>query len=163
MTDLPVMLMGQDPGPHWSGGGRRLALYPKPVGCAGWNLWRLTGLTEREYIRTARRNLFDDYPGRWNAGRAAYRAREIEPELDGYRVVVMGWKVAEAFCIERPRCDYLEWFRTPVRDIAMAVHPHPSGLNRVLNTGDMRSRCEAFLREALGAGSDADMSDVRVD
>lgn len=82
------------------------ALYPDPVGCAGWRLWQMTGLSREAYLSIDRRNLDDlDLPLK-----------------GGDTVVLLGDEVRRAFRLPK-------LFLHPiVRDgVTYRQVPHPSG------------------------------------
>ena len=50
----PIILGVQNPYPGE-------ALYPSPVGCAGWRLWQMSGMAREHYLEVFdRRNLWED-------------------------------------------------------------------------------------------------------
>lgn len=125
------------------------ALWPAPVGVAGWRLWRMaherTGVTRWQWIcGTERTNLCTLT---WDRGLAIERARALVPRLEGHTALLLGIDVVAAFraIVDAPLLRPLEplpgrpWF-----DI-----PHPSGLNRWYNDAAHRVATELLLEDLV--------------
>lgn len=110
----------------------KFALWPAPVGCAGWRLWKMLengfGVTVRQYLSWfERRNLVSERE--WSSAVARAAARELRPELAGRRVAVFGRQVWDA--LRLPRVTPLDGL-THGQTTLLYV-PHPSGLSRWYN------------------------------
>lgn len=121
------------------------ALYPAPVNCAGWRLWKMlwarTSVTEEEYVeRFDRRNLLQTRE--WKAARARDAAVALEPELLGRRVVVLGTAVRDAF-----RLPPVLVKPVSLRGITWRQLPHPSGRCRWYNDPKNRAVAGLLLEE----------------
>lgn len=129
---------------RWSG------LEPEPGGTRyGQWYWPLVEAFEC-------RNLIERYPGPQGRGAAfpldlaREAARELIPDMDGRRVVLLGSRLPRALYLEE---SPFEWRDVDVTEsgfhMRYAVIPHPSGLNRVYNDPVNVERASATLREAL--------------
>lgn len=148
MSDARPLLVGES-NPY--GSAAEWALYPEPRGCSGDRLCRVVmGLQPEEYLRRFERtNLCR---GEFVLSDARHRAVEILSEPEPRTLVLLGAKVALAFCVQ------FEPFRvTRVRPVGMVfgpptwpvvVLPHPSGRCRTWNSAGAIDRARAALREA---------------
>lgn len=132
----------------------RRALWPAPVGCAGWNLWRLTaartGCTEMDYARAFHRyNLVE--AGLWDTKMARWRWDQIEAEvLEGFdTIVLLGAAVRRAL---RVMTEEIHISRS------MICLPHPSGLNRWYNVAANRAMVEVVMEELYVEATGAPIS-----
>lgn len=108
------------------------ALWPEPVGCSGWHLWKMIhevcGMTAEEYVQLFdRMNLVEGED--WNFRRARRAAKKLVPNLRGREVAVLGRETMRAI---GPRG--LAPCQSVRHEGATLVYlPHPSGLNRWYN------------------------------
>jgi hypothetical protein len=141
-----LVLVGEAPGAVSIRHRPELAL----TGSTGRNIARLTQVGWAEYLRhTDRRNLFYDPQDPWPTAKARDAARSLEPTLDGLWVVLLGARVADAFGLGGlPHYEWMdaEW---PASRAVVALAPHPSGRNRVLNDPTERARFGVFMRAAI--------------
>lgn len=151
--------------------GERLArwagLEPQPGGTRyGQWYWSLVEAFEC-------RNLLERYPGPQGKGAALpmgparAAAAELEAELDGRRVVLLGSRLPAALSLPWP-APMFEWYTSPRRiptntlpmedgehvlrlgtEFEYAVIPHPSGLNRTYNDPLNVRAASAVLRRCL--------------
>lgn len=128
----------------------RIALYPSPVNCTGWRLWRMlherTGADEQTYCDGfERHNLLAKRD--WDRPLARARAEEFLPYLVGRRVVLLGSEVRAAFRLPPVLV-------TPVLDrgVTWRQLPHPSGRCRWYNDPKNRAVAGLLLEEELRAG-----------
>lgn len=135
------LLVGED-NPHGSNPAH--ALYPSPVGCAGWRLCvKIMGLSEDDYLeRFDRMNLC---AGRWSAGEARDRAKDVLAEAYRPAIVLLGAKVCRAFDVTYAPFSALTRTATARR---LVVLPHPSGRCRLWNESGAYERAREVLREA---------------
>jgi hypothetical protein len=128
----------------------KYALYPLPVGCAGYRLYEMLreadpSVRMHDYVhRFERINLVS---GPWDVGRARSRAEELRPSLAGVHVVLLGRPVAWAFEVD-PRCSVCNFDD----DAIFHLLPHPSGRNLLYNDPGRR-RAAGELLARLYAGS----------
>jgi hypothetical protein len=123
------------------------ALYPLPVGCTGNRLFEMLReadplVTMSGYARRFERlNLV---VGRWDAGKANVRAREMMPALIGRNVVLLGREVARAFGFD----SFGPVAERRTKDGAIFhLLPHPSGRNPLYNDpGRRRAAGELLAR-----------------
>jgi hypothetical protein len=120
-----------------------MALYPEPVGCTGWNLWRLlnarTGATIHDYLNTFHRyNLGQET--KWHIENARTHWESIEESLttEFDTIVLLGAAVRRAAGLLLPQ---LYVSRTVI------CIPHPSGLNRWYNDETNRQIVEIIMEE----------------
>ena len=130
------------------------ALYPMPVGCAGWRYaTRVAGVPQDYHLATWRTNLCT---GKWSMKEARHRAqRLLDPFETPWDVVIMlGRKVAEAFqyrgepfthAARQTLCDVMG---DDPRAVQLVYIPHPSGLNREWQKPGAYERARAVLSEA---------------
>lgn len=150
------LFIGEAPSPSTS----RFGSHPL-VGMTGARLAAWAGVSPAEFRRRCGCvNLFDRVPQRWDRRSAEDRAAWLWVELckphDGTGrelrgvdvVVLLGDKVADAF-----RCRSVRPFTvSQTSGPAIAVMPHPSGLNHYWNDEANVRRAERFLRRLLGTG-----------
>lgn len=129
-------------------------------GSAGANLLKLTGLTEREYMRAfARGNLHYQYTD-MSLG-SCLRAREAAAMVELFHdlsmpFILCGNDVSRVFGITIP---WHEWHY--IRERWWARTPHPSGRNRWYNDPLHVRQAEAFWRRtASGKGIEVAMEEV---
>jgi hypothetical protein len=117
------------------------------TGQSGRTLARLAGVGLLVFcIRVERVNVVDR-PAQWrDKGLVAIRVAEIRRAMRGRRVVLLGTRVAEAFGYEQGTLPWWEW-RATDHGGSVAMAPHPSGRNRLLNQQSVRERYAAFMRE----------------
>lgn len=125
---MKPLLVGED-NPY--GSDSEFALYPSPVGCAGWRLCTMIlGLAEGDYLeRFDRVNLC---PSRWDKAYAEARAEEIMAS-DRLVIVLFGAKVREAFGVDRSAVFSTIARSQPVIGRRFVVLPHPSGRCTIWN------------------------------
>jgi hypothetical protein len=121
----------------------RRALFPSPVGCTGWRIWKMlnarTGARRGQYLQAFHRiNLITS--GNWHDGDAARNWRSIEEEVYARydTVVLFGKAVQRAVGIS---CGDVMITRS------LICVPHPSGLNRWYNSDFNRQIVELLLEE----------------
>lgn len=148
-SDLTIV--GQAPGTH-PRYEPKYALFPYPPGCAGWRLWKMTGLSRAEYVALDRRNLLNHFPGSgFPVSEARAAAEAMTPSLSGRRVLLLGTGVACAFGLNPTPASYLSWVDTTT-GLRVAVVPHPSGRNRWYNDPANGEAARAFLTAACASG-----------
>jgi uracil-DNA glycosylase len=119
---------------------QRYALYHWPRHASGNRLREHLGLTDQQYVRLRKMNLCT---GKWTK-EAAHAGAMLELHLRKWDVIVMlGKKVREAFDQKIPFFTATE-VPTGTRLISL---PHPSGLNRLWNEPDARSKARALVRQ----------------
>lgn len=118
------------------------ALFPLPVGCAGWRLChKILALPRRTYLkRFERTNLVQGT--RWSMPAARERAQELQRRVDA-SLVLFGSKVAQAFGyafapLSRPTDRVL-------------ILPHPSGRCRMWSTPGLTEAARFAVRSLAGA------------
>lgn len=113
----------------------KYALYPLPEQAAGARLARILQLSKTSYLRAYdRENLC---PMAWSMKVARENARRIDEARAGV-VVLLGRKVATAFCLEKA---------PPYTAVGRyVILPHPSGLNRVWADPTAAVRAREVLR-----------------
>lgn len=132
------------------------ALYPYPVGCAGWRLWQLSELSRHDYMHLARVNVMPHDVPRWRKKLARELAHDIDqqyPEPD-CALVLCGARVAEAFdlepaTVERPAELYDADGQAALGAWRFLVIPHPSGRNLLWNNQWVVQSVRAALRRLL--------------
>ena len=154
------VLVGECPPPGANLRSHR-ALYPLPVGCAGYRLWEMTGLDVPEYLeKFIRFNLLTDptYAKKWSADAARWAAGSLGQSglLQGRFVVLLGAKVRDAFGIpaDWATCTWHGGISHPLakfRCLRFALLPHPSGRNLGYNDEANKRRAAKFLRELARA------------
>lgn len=133
------------------------ALYPAPVGVAGWRLWTMmdqaAGLPRSEYVRIFdRRNLVR---GDWRRDLAATNAAVMfrKQRIDECRVVLCGAQVVEAFRKAGAKVDeqpHFTWFRPGPSPLGKwAIIPHPSGRSHTWNDKAVRDAAKIFFAELV--------------
>lgn len=164
MPELPIII-GEAP----SKSGDRYHSFPLS-GAVGEKLCTMAGLRpDDEGSRYGRyywalreafdcMNLIERYPGSQGDGAAfpmdRARARIAEPELieelRGRVVVLLGVRLRDVFFSDT-KPDFFKWRDTQVggAPVKAVVIPHPSGLNRLYNAHEMRSRAGKTLRDAV--------------
>ena len=122
------------------------ALHPKFPGSTGERLWRMTGLTEAQYVRVfVRDNLFMSHEKSRSVERRRQAARAVIHRLNGRYaipdiwVVALGKTVAAAFGMSDTQAPLVWAGRT-------VLVPHPSGLNRWYNDPSNVTRATEFMR-----------------
>ncbi len=139
---MKLVLIGEAPGRESIRERPSLAL----TGSSGKALCAIAGWDWLDYLRlTERYNLFLDPQPRWNAAAAIDSAHELELMLEGRSIILLGAKVAEAF--DASRDPLYTWLHFDWADVARI--PHPSGRNRVWNSGAERRQASEFLRFLL--------------
>lgn len=133
------------------------ALYPAPIGCAGWRLCHeVLGLRDVTYLGSFERvNLL---AGKWSVpaareAAAAIRFRHEGDLTDPLRqtrpaIILLGRKVADAFEIhDHSPAPYVSMKHAP---LTLVLLPHPSGLCRRWGAElDLVERCREALRKVL--------------
>lgn len=126
------------------------ALWPAPVNCAGWRLWKMleerAGVTPNEYARGfVRRNLCAGTEYDRKLARA--QAETLLEELQGRVVVVLGAAVRDAFrlppVLVKPILD---------RGVTFRQLPHPSGRCRWYNDPKHRKVAGLLLEQEYERG-----------
>lgn len=153
--DLPMpsgLIIGEQPGAARRGEGH-FAMWPWPPSSAGGRLLEFSGMPVEEYVtRLARTNLFQTKVARWSLARAEGRAiflvaqykSQHNEERKWPRFVLCGRKVAHAFGM-----DQYPWFEKVYDEgVAYVVIPHPSGLNLMYNSPEVRAKAGAAVRWA---------------
>lgn len=124
-----------------------LALWPAPVGCAGWRLWQLLRrrrptASRSEYCKAFdRRNLCMGSWSRRDAARAA-RTMAESGEFAGRTVLLLGEEVRAAFGVRKLYVEPQESGGVVYRQL-----PHPSGLCRYYNDPDFADVAALLLEE----------------
>lgn len=120
------------------------ALAPHPPGCAGWNLWKISDLSMREYEEAFdRRNLMT----KWDSGKAHEAGRQFHNSLPrGSNVIVLGQAVKEALGLR----DAVIVHPTEIDGITYRVIPHPSGRNLFYNNPINRMMIRILLQWSIG-------------
>lgn len=170
-VECPVLFVGED---NPQSADPRHALYPYPVGCAGYNLAeKITGVGSAHHIATWRTNLCNPT---WSAPKARERARElIYAEGVPWRVIIMlGRKVAGAFAevsggaqddlephvpaqpfttarVLRRVCQHPGPGRADLDWTTLVSLPRPSGRCREWNSPNCVQRARALLAHAAPA------------
>ena len=150
----PVLLLGED-NPY--GSDPSFSLYCHPPRCAGYNLRRILGLPEDQYLALHRANLCD---GTWANKRARERAAELLVPCSPHPVIVMlGRKVTDAVRRAAMIDEDIVPFSTKgcCPGFTLVSLPHPSGRNAAAWSGSARERARQILRElvpSLPWGSD---------
>ena len=137
-----VLLLGED-NPY--GSDPSFSLYCYPPRCAGYNLRRILGLPQHQYLGLHRANLCD---GTWSNKRARERASELLVPLSPHPVIVMlGRKVTDAM----RRAAMIEADIVPFSTtgccpgLTLVSLPHPSGRNAALWNPQARKRTREIL------------------
>lgn len=126
----------------------RHALYPSPVNCTGWRLWKMlharTGASPEEYLETfERRNLLSARVwSRTQAREAAARFRLLEAELEGRVVVVLGEEPRQLLGLPKQLVHPVVRYGVTYRQL-----PHPSGRCHWYNHPTQRAVAELLLEE----------------
>lgn len=142
----PVLLLGED-NPY--GSDPSFALYCHPPRCAGYNLRRIFGLPEPQYLGLHRANLCD---GAWSTSHAKARAQELLVPLSPHPVIVMlGRKVTEAMRRAAMIDEEIVPFSTKgcCPGLTLVSLPHPSGRNASLWNSKARDRAREIMRELV--------------
>jgi hypothetical protein len=141
-----VLLLGED-NPY--GSDPSFSLYCYPPRCAGYNLRRIFGLPQHQYLGLHRANLCD---GTWSTKRARERASELLVPLSPHPVIVMlGRKVTDAM----RRAAMIDGDMVPFSTtgccpgITLVSLPHPSGRNAAQWNPKARARARQILRELV--------------
>jgi uracil-DNA glycosylase len=116
-------------------------------GASGRRLAELCGCTHEQFMAAfERRNALDEWPGSAGKGDAFVGLRaarmiadRIAPELEGRRVVLLGFVLADAFGLSRAAFEFTEH-----RGASYAFSPHPSGASLWWNTKSNVERARAF-------------------
>lgn len=144
MGSLKPMFVGEAPSKSTARyGGHAL------TGETGRRLAEWSGLSAAEFRAAVEcRNVYTTLPERWAHVRAAEFARVLWSAPETQRaplVVLLGARVARAFGFTH--AVHFEVYQTG--GPAVAVIPHPSGLNRFWNDQTNIARAETFLRRVL--------------
>ena len=139
----PVLLLGED-NPY--GSDPSFSLYCYPPRCAGYNLRRILGLPQHQYLGLHRANLCD---GTWSTKRARERASELLVPLSSHPVIVMlGRKVTDAMrraaMIDQEIVPFSTMGCCP--GLTLVSLPHPSGRNAAMWNPKARERAREMLR-----------------
>lgn len=133
---------------------QRFALYPDPLGCAGWRLChKVMQLDQADYLaRFDRVNLCN---GKWSVHEARRRADDLSRGSDSERTYVLfGAKVSSVFGWLLNREDFKPFTRHEEtayvyeRPRSYVILPHPGGLSRAWNEPGAFERARRVLREA---------------
>lgn len=125
----PVLVGMNNP----TSGRARYALWPDPVGCSGWRLWKMlqsvSGADQSQYARAFdRRNVLE---GRsWDLGRARVQGARLLAGLEDRTVLLLGRPTLAALAL--PNAPALVW-QTGEGLRRWCYLPHPSGLNQWYN------------------------------
>lgn len=142
----PVLLLGED-NPY--GSDPSFSLYCYPPRCAGYNLRRILGLPQHQYLGLYRANLCD---GTWSIKRARERAAELLVPLSPHPVIVMlGRKVTDAMRRAAMIDGEIVPFSTTgcCPGLRLVSLPHPSGRNAAMWSGNARERARQILRDLV--------------
>lgn len=139
-----VLLCGEQ-NPY--GSDPEFALYCYPPGCSGYNLRRILGLPQDQYLSLHRKNLCD---GDWSKSHAKARAIELlSPHAPWNVMVLLGRKVTEVF--ETAVLDDVPLVPFSTRaccpGMTIVSLPHPSGRNAARWNPKARDRAREILRE----------------
>ncbi len=126
------------------------ALYPEPVGCTGYNLWKLlhtrTGASPGEYLEAFdRRNLLSARV--WRKPDATKAAQYWTQMLQGREVVVLGAEPRDAL-----RLPVLLVHPQEIGGVTWRQLPHPSGRNLWYNVPGNREVAELLMEELYMKG-----------
>jgi len=136
------------------GGDPRAALFPKPIGSAGWRLChKVLGLSPFEYCDQFHRvNLC---PVGWCLADARVRAVEVaveayahdwDPSASPVPLVLLGAKVAQAFRVPYEPFTVGSWLAPGgAFSVRYASLPHPSGLCRAWNVSGAYERARGLV------------------
>jgi hypothetical protein len=141
MSDCRVILVGEA-NPY--GSSPEFALYCYPPGCAGYNLRRIIGLPQQQYLALHRTNLC---PTDWSMREARRRAQLLiaDPSAPWRVIVMLGRKVADAFAYDHPFFTHAIAPRTD-GEMYLVSLPHPSGRNASSWSGRAPLRAREILR-----------------
>lgn len=150
-----ILLLGED---NPLSADPEFALYDHPVGCAGWRLRRIFGLTSEAYLALDRTNLCVPT---WSTAEARRRAADLTSEASPFRVIVaLGAKVRGALARVLTGGKFEAWqvWKSMIassstgvaapREIIVICLPHPSGRNgRVWADPSAVARARGLLRD----------------
>ena len=138
----PVLLGMNNPNSEYP----EFSLYPDPPGCAGWNLWKHSGLSREEYLEQFERmNMLN---GRqWIPSHAREAAEELRTTLASRTVVLLGEDVARLMWVGDTTPHY-KWVCKPEGGWWAKI-PHPSGRCRHWNDPWQRAAIQVFLGELV--------------
>lgn len=142
----PVLLLGED-NPY--GSDPSFSLYCYPPRCAGYNLRRILGLPQHQYLGLYRANLCD---GPWSAARAKQRAQELLVPCSPHPVIVMlGRKVTDAMRRAAMIDEDIVPFATKgcCPGLTLVSLPHPSGRNAAQWQPKARERAREIMRQLV--------------
>lgn len=127
----------------------RLALYPSPERCAGWNLWQMVndvcGISRLDWVRrTDRRNLLNERA--WDPLRARAAVEGLWRTLEGRQVAVLGGSARAVLWL--PVTPPVRW--TVTDGVRWCLIPHPSGRNHFYNESLHRLIVGLRLEEMIG-------------
>lgn len=134
------------------------ALYPAPVGSAGYRLWVMLRALEPTLRRTHYASRFDrrnlcDYPAPLRQSYLRERFVALEDGLGGRTVVGLGVRVRDAMGLRgQPACTLHRLSGSSV--LLAGWIPHPSGRNRWYNNPDNRRTVAEFLLGLAGERDD---------
>ena len=127
------------------------ALYPHPVGCAGWRLWKMlneeTGASRLDYRMTFERvNVLNG--SKWIKAAARESAQHLLTRYSGRTMLLMGRDVARAFGVPDLLpldCQWIVASLVPRILTCVYLVPHPSGRNLWYNDDVNRRMVSALL------------------
>ena len=159
MNTCRIILVGES-NPY--GADPQFALYCYPPHCAGYNLRRILGLPQHQYLALHRTNLC---PSDWSMREARRRAQLLlaDPSAPWRVIVMLGRKVADAFDYDQP---FFTHGIAPRTDGEMKIIslPHPSGRNAGSWSGNAPKRAREILRdlapEILWGGADESQAEA---
>ena len=124
------------------------ALWPAPVGCAGWRLCHeIFGMDADAYCETFQRvNLL--YAARWSAPAARASAAALRERFPANNLVLLGARVQAAFGYPGREPFSLEVEGRGARRVFFV--PHPSGRNRIWDDPASIQKARALLPAILG-------------
>ena len=135
----------------------KMALYPHPVNCAGWRVWKMLDDVCEDHVSKAlylekfeRRNVLSSREWSWREASEAGRA--LMDELSGRTMAVLGVQTARALGLPRlPWCQWGQHSHLP-GPTTYCIIPHPSGRCREYNDPTMRERVGLLLTDMLVLG-----------
>lgn len=126
------------------------ALYPAPVNCTGWRLWKMlnarTGALKHEYLGAfERRNLVPLLT--WSPRAARAHAELLKDQLRGREVIVLGAETRRALGLPE-----LLVLPQTIGETTWRQLPHPSGRCHWYNDPGNRAVAELLLEEMYERG-----------
>ncbi len=119
-----------------------MALWPEPVGSAGWRIWQMLGVSKEEYIRGWDRwNMVNSVV--WDGGAAWRAGLDIWAKTEGRKVIVLGRKAA--FHLRLP--EFAEWFFPNLDDTGREWRIVPALTKRLYEDPTLGLRVALLLKD----------------